>query len=176
MPFWHAGNPHMLLALLNSPCRAPSQGDLSNGTRPSATFISCRHKARAVSCLRSENEWMAARIYEGSAQVTEGSGRMLVVAVGVDSEWGRTMALVATDAQPTPLQVLLPGLIRPSLQDGCKPAGCADGCRETTLSQACLKGKCMCLKRRGGRIRFRLFCDPAMPTHVAPGAGLRGRL
>ena len=32
---------------------------------------------------------------------------MLVVAVGVHSEWGRTMALVATEAQPTPLQVLL---------------------------------------------------------------------
>ena len=38
-------------------------------------------------------------------QVTEGSGRMLVVAVGAESEWGRTMALVATEAQPTPLQV-----------------------------------------------------------------------
>ncbi len=32
---------------------------------------------------------------------------MLVVAVGVHSEWGRTMALVATEAQPTPLQVVL---------------------------------------------------------------------
>ena len=32
---------------------------------------------------------------------------MLVVAVGVQSEWGRTMALVATEAQPTPLQVLI---------------------------------------------------------------------
>ena len=101
---------------------------------------------------------------------------MLVVAVGVDSEWGRTMALVATDAQPTPLQVLLPGLILTSLQDGCKPAECADGCRETTLSQACLKCMCMCLKRRGWQIRFRLFCGPAMPSHVAQGAGLRSRL
>ena len=41
----------------------------------------------------------------GGVQVTEGSGRMLVVAVGSQSEWGRTMALVATEAQPTPLQV-----------------------------------------------------------------------
>ncbi len=39
-----------------------------------------------------------------SGQVTEGSGRMLVVAVGTESEWGRTMALVATEAAPTPLQ------------------------------------------------------------------------
>ncbi|EIE19492.1 calcium-translocating P-type ATPase [Coccomyxa subellipsoidea C-169] len=37
-------------------------------------------------------------------QVTEGSGKMLVVAVGTESEWGRTMALVATEASPTPLQ------------------------------------------------------------------------
>lgn len=29
---------------------------------------------------------------------------MLVVAVGTESEWGRTMALVATEASPTPLQ------------------------------------------------------------------------
>ena len=29
---------------------------------------------------------------------------MLVVAVGTESEWGRTMALVATEAAPTPLQ------------------------------------------------------------------------
>lgn len=36
--------------------------------------------------------------------MTEGSGRLLVLAVGKDSEWGRTMALVATEAQPTPLQ------------------------------------------------------------------------
>ena len=49
------------------------------------------------------------RAYTGM-QVTEGSGRMLVMAVGGQSEWGRTMALVATEAQPTPLQVLLAAL------------------------------------------------------------------
>lgn len=49
---------------------------------------------------------------QAGVQVTEGSGRMLVVAVGVQSEWGRTMALVATEAQPTPLQVLLCCCIR----------------------------------------------------------------
>ena len=43
-------------------------------------------------------------------QVTEGSGRMLVLAVGADSEWGRTMALVATEAAPTPLQGTLGAL------------------------------------------------------------------
>lgn len=42
-----------------------------------------------------------------SGQVTEGSGRMLVVAVGTESEWGRTMALVASEAAPTPLQEAL---------------------------------------------------------------------
>ena len=40
-----------------------------------------------------------------AAQVTEGSGRALVVAVGESSEWGRTMALVASESQDTPLQV-----------------------------------------------------------------------
>ncbi|KAI7841822.1 hypothetical protein COHA_004351 [Chlorella ohadii] len=37
-------------------------------------------------------------------QVTEGSGRMLVVAVGEHSEWGRTMALVVGEVGETPLQ------------------------------------------------------------------------
>ena len=37
-------------------------------------------------------------------QVTEGDARMLVLAVGTDSEWGRTMALVSGDSPPTPLQ------------------------------------------------------------------------
>lgn len=37
-------------------------------------------------------------------QVTEGSGRMLVLAVGENSEWGRTMALVVGEAGNTPLQ------------------------------------------------------------------------
>ncbi|PSC72089.1 P-type ATPase [Micractinium conductrix] len=37
-------------------------------------------------------------------QVTEGSGRMLVLAVGENSEWGRTMALVVGEASDTPLQ------------------------------------------------------------------------
>ena len=37
-------------------------------------------------------------------QIVEGSGKVLVVAVGVDSEWGKTMVLVATEAADTPLQ------------------------------------------------------------------------
>ena len=40
-------------------------------------------------------------------QVTEGSGRLLVLAVGERSEWGRTMALVASEPAPTPLQASL---------------------------------------------------------------------
>ena len=40
-------------------------------------------------------------------QVTEGSGRLLVLAVGEHSEWGRTMALVASEPAPTPLQASL---------------------------------------------------------------------
>lgn len=37
-------------------------------------------------------------------QVTEGDGHMLVIAVGPNSEWGQTMALVAGEAADTPLQ------------------------------------------------------------------------
>ena len=37
-------------------------------------------------------------------QVTEGSWRMLVLAVGENSEWGRTMALVVGEVGSTPLQ------------------------------------------------------------------------
>lgn len=37
-------------------------------------------------------------------QVTEGSGSMMVTAVGEHSEWGKTMALVRTEAADTPLQ------------------------------------------------------------------------
>lgn len=40
-------------------------------------------------------------------QVSEGSGSMLVTAVGVHSEWGRTMALVVGEAGDTPLQQAL---------------------------------------------------------------------
>lgn len=42
--------------------------------------------------------------------VAEGSGRMLVVAVGPHSEWGKTMALVAVEAEDTPLQCKLGAL------------------------------------------------------------------
>ncbi len=42
------------------------------------------------------------------AQVTEGSGKLLVVAVGENSEWGKTMALVGEAGDDeTPLQVKL---------------------------------------------------------------------
>ena len=37
-------------------------------------------------------------------QVTEGSGRVLLIAVGEHSEWGRTMALVVGESGETPLQ------------------------------------------------------------------------
>ncbi len=46
-------------------------------------------------------------LVSGRAQVTEGSGRLLVLAVGERSEWGRTMAMVASEPAPTPLQAAL---------------------------------------------------------------------
>lgn len=44
-----------------------------------------------------------------SPQVTEGSGRMLVLAVGEQSDWGRTMSMVQVESPDTPLQVLAVG-------------------------------------------------------------------
>lgn len=62
-------------------------------------------------CLPEHTDCCRARLLRPStttpaaaAQVTEGSGRMLVLAVGEDSEWGRTMALVVGEAGDTPLQ------------------------------------------------------------------------
>eukprot|EP01126_Amoeba_proteus_P060226 TRINITY_DN7940_c0_g6_i1.p1 TRINITY_DN7940_c0_g6~~TRINITY_DN7940_c0_g6_i1.p1 ORF type:complete len:812 (+),score=177.55 TRINITY_DN7940_c0_g6_i1:68-2503(+) len=43
--------------------------------------------------------------------ITKGSGDMLVLAVGPKTEWGRTLALVADDHPPTPLQEKLEELV-----------------------------------------------------------------
>lgn len=42
-------------------------------------------------------------LYSGTS-VSEGSGRVLVLAVGPHSEWGRTLALVVKEPENTPLQ------------------------------------------------------------------------
>ncbi len=52
-------------------------------------------------------KWALTMHCMGFGQVTEGSGEMLVIAVGVDSEWGRTMAMVQGEAADTPLQEAL---------------------------------------------------------------------
>ena len=36
--------------------------------------------------------------------MTDGCGRVLVLAVGVNSEWGKTMAMCQSEASETPLQ------------------------------------------------------------------------
>ena len=41
---------------------------------------------------------------EDMLQVTEGCGRVLVLAVGVNSEWGKTMAMCQSEPGETPLQ------------------------------------------------------------------------
>jgi len=43
--------------------------------------------------------------------VTKGAGRMLVMQVGANSEWGRTLAHLATDNEPTPLQDKLEAMV-----------------------------------------------------------------
>ena len=47
----------------------------------------------------TEDPWV-----RSGTQVTEGSGRMIVVAVGEQSEYGKTMGLVMGESQETPLQ------------------------------------------------------------------------
>ena len=48
--------------------------------------------------------------FQWCRQVVEGDGRMLVIAVGEDSEWGRTMAMVVGETPDTPLQEKLTDL------------------------------------------------------------------
>lgn len=43
--------------------------------------------------------------------VTKGSSYMLVLAVGINSEWGRTLAMVIDEHPPTPLQEKLEDLV-----------------------------------------------------------------
>ena len=56
-------------------------------------------------------------------QVNEGSGSMVVIAVGVNSEHGKTMSLVMTESEDTPLQetlgVLATGIGKIGLAVGC---------------------------------------------------------
>jgi magnesium-transporting ATPase (P-type) len=56
-------------------------------------------------CLLQNVQLSAATASAAHAQVNEGSGHMLVTAVGPNSEWGKTMLLVAEAGDDeTPLQ------------------------------------------------------------------------
>lgn len=59
--------------------------------------------------LTGESEPLKKRIDKdpfcrSGTQVTDGSGRILIVAVGESSEWGKTLALVTGETDETPLQ------------------------------------------------------------------------
>lgn len=61
------------------------------------------------SSLTGENEPQKKRVEKdpfcrSGTQVTDGSGRILVAAVGENSEWGKTLALVVGETDETPLQ------------------------------------------------------------------------
>lgn len=58
-------------------------------------------------CRPGQGRGGAGRLRGSDVQVTEGSGKALVLAVGEDSEWGRTMAMVMGQAGNTPLQEAL---------------------------------------------------------------------
>ena len=54
--------------------------------------------------LQLASSSVTARLVWHLVQVTEGNGRMIVVAVGEHSEWGKTLSMVIGDGDETPLQ------------------------------------------------------------------------
>ena len=55
----------------------------------------------------AQKPWMLS-----GCQVEDGVGTMLVLAVGVNSEWGKTLAELTTEQPPTPLQKKLETLAK----------------------------------------------------------------
>lgn len=62
--------------------------------------------------LLNKPEWLLSVVHFAvGPQISEGSGRILVVATGTQSEWGKTMALVGgAGSEDTPLQEKLADL------------------------------------------------------------------
>ena len=58
-------------------------------------------RLQGIHVLQGPHHWTSA------LQVSEGSGSMVVIAVGLNSEYGKTMSLVMTEAEDTPLQETL---------------------------------------------------------------------
>ncbi|KAK9829300.1 hypothetical protein WJX72_005021 [[Myrmecia] bisecta] len=103
-------------------------------------------------------------------QLTEGSGSMLVVAVGEQSEWGRTMAMVMTESGETPLQehlAVLAGAI------GKVGLGVAAVCFVVLLVRWCIEEQGFPLSKFAeGPLQFFIFCVTIVVVAVPEGLPL----
>ncbi|GLC43787.1 hypothetical protein PLESTB_000907900 [Pleodorina starrii] len=105
-------------------------------------------------------------------QVTEGSGKLLVVAVGENSEWGKTMALVGEAGDDeTPLQVKLTWVASTVGKVGFGVAIC---CFAALLIKWCVVNKGFPVKKinQNGPIQFFLYSVTIIVVAVPEGLPL----
>ncbi|PNH11294.1 putative calcium-transporting ATPase 5, plasma membrane-type [Tetrabaena socialis] len=105
-------------------------------------------------------------------QVTEGSGKLLVVAVGVHSEWGKTMALVGEAGDDeTPLQVKLTWVASTVGKIGLAVAIC---CFCALLAKWCVVNKGFPIKKinTNGPVQFFLYAVTIIVVAVPEGLPL----
>ncbi|GIL84523.1 hypothetical protein Vretimale_14412 [Volvox reticuliferus] len=105
-------------------------------------------------------------------QVTEGSGKLLVVAVGENSEWGKTMALVGEAGDDeTPLQVKLTWVASTVGKVGFAVAIC---CFAALLIKWCIINKGFPVKKinQNGPIQFFLYSVTIIVVAVPEGLPL----
>ena len=105
-------------------------------------------------------------------QVSEGSGRMLVVAVGAQSEWGKTMALVSeAGGENTPLQDNLSDLAGAIAKVGF---GVAAACFLALLIKWCVVNKGFPISKinDNGPVQFFLYAVTIVVVAVPEGLPL----
>ncbi|EFJ50671.1 hypothetical protein VOLCADRAFT_88435 [Volvox carteri f. nagariensis] len=105
-------------------------------------------------------------------QVTEGSGKLLIVAVGENSEWGKTMALVGEAGDDeTPLQVKLTWVASTVGKVGFAVAIC---CFAALLIKWCVVNKGFPVKKinQNGPIQFFLYSVTIIVVAVPEGLPL----
>jgi Ca2+-transporting ATPase len=103
-------------------------------------------------------------------QVSEGSGTLLVTAVGVQSEWGRTMAMVVGETGDTPLQEALTVL---AAAVGKVGLGVGVLCFTVLLIRWCVENRGFPVKQFAeGPLRFFIFAVTIIVVAVPEGLPL----
>ena len=103
-------------------------------------------------------------------QVSEGSGTLLVTAVGVHSEWGRTMAMVVGETGDTPLQEALTVL---AAAVGKVGLGVGVLCFTVLLIRWCVENRGFPIKQFAeGPLRFFIFAVTIIVVAVPEGLPL----